>query len=72
MGAVNSKSNVKGVKKINKHLKDVKVEMKKVHWPNRKEMSVFTGIVLVSIFSVGIFFWFLDTGFGMLLRLIIG
>ncbi len=71
MGANAKSSSVKGVKKINKHLKDVKVEMKKVHWPDRKELIVFTGIVLASIFSVGVFFWFLDSGFSALLRIFI-
>ena len=70
MGA-NAKSNAKGVKKINKHLKDVKNELKKVHWPTRRQMSVFTVIVLISIFTVGVFFWILDTGFTALLQMII-
>ncbi len=68
---VPAKKEVKGIQKLNKHFKDVKVEMKKVHWPTRKELLVFTVIVLISIFSVGVFFWFLDTGFNALLRLVI-
>lgn len=69
--ATNTKASVTGVKKVNKHFKEVRVEMKKVHWPTRKEMLVYTYIVLGSIFSVGIFFWILDTGFNALLQLII-
>lgn len=68
---VPAKRELKGIQKLNKHFKDVKVEMKKVHWPTRKELLVFTVIVLVSIFFVGVFFWFLDTGFNALLRLVI-
>ncbi|MDO9574816.1 MAG: preprotein translocase subunit SecE [Candidatus Contubernalis sp.] len=69
--AKTTKKDVKGIQKINKHFKDVKVEMRKVHWPTRKELTVFTVIVLISIASVGVFFWFLDTGFNALLRLVI-
>ncbi len=71
MGANAKTSSIKGVKKVNKHLKDVRVEVKKVHWPARKQLIVYTGIVLASIFTVGVFFWILDLGFSALLRLII-
>lgn len=71
MSANAKTSSVKGVKKVNKYLKEIKIEVKKVHWPSRKELAVFTGIVLASIFTVGVFFWILDLGFSALLRLII-
>ncbi len=66
-----TKKEVKGIQKLNKLFKDVRVELKKVHWPTRKELLIFTTIVLISIFTVGVFFWFLDTGFSALLRLVI-
>jgi len=71
VGANTKSSNLKGVKKVNKHLKDVKVEMKKVHWPTRQQLLVFTLIVLFSVFTIGVFFWLLDIGFTALLQLII-
>lgn len=71
MGANTKGSEVKGFNKVKKHLKDVKAEMKKVHWPTRRQLLVFTIIVLLSILTVGIFFWLLDTGFTALLQLII-
>ncbi|NLM53086.1 MAG: preprotein translocase subunit SecE [Firmicutes bacterium] len=59
------------VKSLTKHLKEVRQELKKVHWPNRKELTTFTSLVLAGIISVGVFFWLLDTGFAVLLKLIL-
>lgn len=58
-------------KKIQRYLHDIRIELKKVNWPSRRELSVFTGVVLVAILIIGIFFWILDTGFTGALRLII-
>jgi preprotein translocase subunit SecE len=47
------------------------MELKKVHWPSRRELLVYTGIVLVTVLVVSLFFWLMDTAFLALLRLII-
>ena len=54
-----------------KFIHDVRVELKKVHWPTRKEFVVFTGIVLMAVLVIGAFFWGLDNVFLTLLQLII-
>lgn len=54
-----------------KYLHDIRVELKKVHWPTRREFMVFTVIVLSSVFVIGLFFWGLDTVFLGMLQLII-
>ena len=59
------------VKALSKHIKDVRQELRKVHWPNRRELTVFTTMVLMAIFFIGVFFWILDTGFAGMLKLII-
>lgn len=59
------------IKRLTKHFKDVRLELKKVHWPNRRELTLFTSVVLAAIFFVGLFFWLLDTGFTGLLRFIL-
>jgi preprotein translocase subunit SecE len=59
------------VKALSKHIKDVRQELKKVHWPNRRELTVFTTMVLMAIFFIGVFFWILDTGYAGMLRLIL-
>jgi len=56
---------------LGKHFKDVRQELKKVHWPNRRELTVFTSVVLVAVLFIGIFFFILDYGFGSMLRLIV-
>jgi len=57
--------------KIARFFHEVKVELKKVNWPTKRELSLYTGIVLVVILVVGTFFYFLDTGFTAALKLII-
>ena len=37
-------------------------ELKKVRWPNRKELTSYTIVVLVTIMVVTIYFWVLDIG----------
>jgi preprotein translocase subunit SecE len=58
-------------KRVGKFLHEVRVELKKVNWPNKREISVFTGIVLSTVVVIGAFFWVLDTIFLALLQLVI-
>jgi preprotein translocase subunit SecE len=60
------------LKRIQRYLHDIRIELKKVNWPTRRELTVFTGVVLIAIIIIGIFFWVLDTGFTGGLRIIIG
>ncbi|RKP45082.1 preprotein translocase subunit SecE [Cohnella endophytica] len=46
-------------------------ELKKVRWPNRKELVSYTVIVIVTILLVTIYFWGLDIGISSLVGLII-
>mgnify|MGYP000694519601 CR=1 FL=1 len=54
-----------------KFLREVKAELKKVSWPNRKELAANTGVVFVSVLVVGTMIWVIDTVFSQLLRAII-
>ncbi|MGI6317477.1 MAG: preprotein translocase subunit SecE [Firmicutes bacterium] len=60
------------VKKVQRFFHDVRIELKKVNWPTRRELLLFTGIVIIVILIIGVFFWILDSGFTAMLRLIIG
>ena len=44
------------------YLRGVKVEMKKVVWPTKKELISYTGVVIATcaVFALG--FWLIDTG----------
>lgn len=58
-------------RRVQRFFHDIRIELKKVNWPTRRELLVFTSVVIVVIFVVGVFFWVLDTGFTALLKLII-
>jgi len=58
-------------KRIGKFLHEVRVELKKVNWPTKREFSVFTGIVLSAVVVIAIFFWVLDSVFLAILQLVI-
>ena len=46
-------------------------ELKKVRWPNRKELISYTAIVLVVTLIITIYFWVLDIGISQLVDLVI-
>ncbi|AJY75256.1 preprotein translocase subunit SecE [Paenibacillus beijingensis] len=46
-------------------------ELKKVRWPNRKELTSYTIVVLFTIVFVTIYFWLLDIGISSLVELIV-
>jgi preprotein translocase subunit SecE len=45
-------------------------ELKKVKWPNRKELISYTLVVLFTVAFVTVYFYVLDLGISELLRLI--
>ena len=59
------------LKKIQRSLHEVRVELKKVHWPAKQELLVYTSVVVAVILAVGVFFWVLDTGFTSVLKLVL-
>lgn len=58
------------MKKLITFLKDVRRELKKVQWPNRRELTTYTAIVLLSIVVVGAIIWVVDLGYQQILTLI--
>lgn len=46
-------------------------ELKKVHWPKRRELITYTVVVLVAVTIVGVIIWVLDNIFSRLLDLVI-
>ncbi len=59
------------LKRLGKFLHEVRIELKKVNWPTKREFSLFTGIVISVVLVVGVFFWLLDTAFLSILQLVI-
>lgn len=60
-----------GFKKTGNFFKDSWQELKKVRWPNRKELTSYTIIVLVVTIIIGVFFYFIDLGLQALVDLIL-
>lgn len=53
-----------------KFLKEVSTEMKRVSWPNRKELTKYTIVVSATVIFIAIFFAIADFGISSLLNLI--
>jgi len=52
-------------------LKEVRIELKKVNWPNRKETIKYTLIVIVILTAVGLYLGTVDFLFSRLLNRLI-
>ena len=59
-------------KRIVRFLRDYKSEGKKIVWPNLKDVTKNTIVVLVMCLIVGALIWIVDFGLGQLLNLILG
>ncbi len=59
------------LKRVIGFLKDYKSEVKKIVWPNVRDVAKNTVIVLVMCLIVGAFIWLLDLGLGKLIELIL-
>ncbi|NPV54081.1 MAG: preprotein translocase subunit SecE [Firmicutes bacterium] len=57
--------------RVGRFLRDVRAELKKVAWPNRKELISYTVIVIISVMIVAAFIGLIDLVFSQILRLII-
>ncbi|MBZ2175220.1 preprotein translocase subunit SecE [Schnuerera sp. xch1] len=62
-----------GIKKskIRTYFKGVKAEIKKVTWPNKRELINYTLIVILVSAIVALFVWIFDFGIQRILSLII-
>lgn len=54
---------------IAKSFRETRSEIRKVTWPNRKELLQHTEVVVTSIILVGAVLWVVDLAFGELLNL---
>ncbi len=67
-----SAKNGKEKGKVRKFFREVSSEMKKVSWPNKKELANYTGVVIAFIAIVAVIVGAIDFLLGKLLELIIG
>ncbi len=56
---------------MKRFLREVRAELKKVSWPDKKELSAYTGVVFISVLVVALVIWLIDTGLTEALKLFI-
>ncbi len=61
----------KPVKKRGNYFKGVWSELKKVNWPNRKELFTYTYVVVGAIVASAIFIYLADTVVAAILRVLV-
>jgi len=59
-------------KKKTSWFKSIRMELKKVSWPNRKEVGQYTGVVFAMCVAIGAMIAVCDAVFGFLFRTIVG
>ena len=55
------KSDVKFGTRMKNFFRGVWAELKNVHWPTRKQVLIYTGVVLLTIAAVMVVLWIIDT-----------
>jgi len=56
---------------MRKFMNEVKVETKKVTWPERKETTQATLMVFVMVIFIALFLWLIDSGLSALVQQVI-
>ncbi len=57
---------------LKEYFKGVRLEMKKVVWPTKKELGSYTVVVLLACAVFALAFWAIDSGFLALLKAVLG
>lgn len=65
------KDQVNHVEQVRKFLKGTFNELKKVHWPNRREIIIYTSVVVVAVVAVGVLIWLFDSALSFILKFIV-
>ena len=58
--------------KAKQFLKEVKIELKKVVWPTRKDTIASNSVVLIIVMIIAFFLGLVDLGLSRIIRLILG
>ncbi|MCL1790279.1 MAG: preprotein translocase subunit SecE [Peptococcaceae bacterium] len=53
-------------------MKEVGFELKKVHWPTRRQLLIYTSVVLVAVAIMGVLTWIVDSILMWLMHFILG
>ena len=69
--AVSDMTNVKKINGVSLFLREVKVELKKVTWPTKKQLIAYTVVVFLTVFMIATLIWVIDSFFNVVFRLIL-
>ena len=69
VNGLSAEANVK--KGIGTSLRETRTELKKVHWPSRKELTNYTWIVIFSVFIVSLIIYLIDSGLGFIIEKVV-
>lgn len=72
MAAQQFTPDIKSSSGVSGFLRDVKTEMKKVAWPNRRELVGYTITVITSTLFAALAIWAIDAILSVLFRLVMG
>lgn len=65
------KEKVNYIEQVQKFVKGTLNELKKVHWPNRREITIYTVVVVVAVVFVGALIWLFDSVLSVILKQVI-
>ncbi|NLO96507.1 MAG: preprotein translocase subunit SecE [Peptococcaceae bacterium] len=54
------------------YFREVWLELKKVHWPNRSQLLTYTAVVLVAVGICAVLIWIVDSGLTYALSTLLG
>ena len=66
--AVSDMTNVKKISGVSLFLREVKVELKKVTWPTKKQLIAYTVVVFITVFMIATLIWVIDSFFSVAFR----
>ncbi|MBO2520107.1 MAG: preprotein translocase subunit SecE [Firmicutes bacterium] len=56
------------VRRLGQYLREVRAEARKIAWPNRRELTAYTAVVLVVVVSAALFIMLADLVISQLIR----
>lgn len=62
---------MKTLKKAIQFVKESRDELRKVSWPDKDEVTSFTGVVIVAVCLISLFLWLVDAGLMKIVRLVV-
>jgi preprotein translocase subunit SecE len=57
--------------RVKRYFRGIAQEMKKVHWPERKTLAIYTAVVIFVSLVIAFAIWVMDIGIGALMNLIL-